>query len=61
MIGEEKVVEVDLAGLVIADEVSIAVVDGVEGEAGEIHGYEIEVHALDADSLRSYLLRLKFS
>ena len=48
MIGEEEVIEVDLARLVIIDEVSVGAVDGVEGESGEIHGYEIEVHAFDA-------------
>lgn len=34
MVTEQQIVEVDLASLVFADEVAVAVVDGVEGEAG---------------------------
>lgn len=49
VVGEEEVVEVDLSGLVGADEVAVGAVDGVEGEAGEVHGHEVEVHALDAE------------
>lgn len=49
VVGEEEIVQVDLARLVVVDEVSIAVVDGVEGESGEVHGYEVEVHALDTE------------
>ena len=48
VVGEEDVVEVDLARLVVADEVAVGVVEGVESEAGEVHGHKIEVHALDA-------------
>lgn len=61
VVGEEEVIEVDLAGLVVAYEVAVAVVNGIEGESGEVHGHEIEVHALDADCSGRYLLRLKFS
>lgn len=45
MVTEQQIVEVDLASLVFADEVAVAVVDGVEGEAGQVHGNEIEIHA----------------
>ena len=48
VVGEEEVIEVDLSGLVLVDEVAVGAVDGVEGEACEVHGHEVEVHALDA-------------
>lgn len=48
VIGEQQVVEVDLSGLVLVDEVAVGAVDGVEGEACEVHGHEVEVHAFDA-------------
>lgn len=48
VVGEEQVVKVDLPGLVGVDEVAVGAVDGVEGESGEVHGHEVEVHSLDA-------------
>lgn len=50
VIGEEDVVEVNLACLLVVDEIPIGVVDAVEQEAGEVHGYEVEVHALDTEN-----------
>jgi hypothetical protein len=46
MVGEEDIVEIDFASLLVVDEVAVCVVDAVEQEAGEIHGDEIKVHAL---------------
>ena len=60
VVGEEDVVEVDFACLIVADEVAVGVVEGVEGESGQIHGHEIEVHALDACFNGGYLFLLKF-
>lgn len=61
MISEENVIKVDLACLVWINEVAIGVVDGVEEEASQVHGNEIEVHAFDAGWGTGYLLCLKFS
>lgn len=51
MIGEENIVEIDFASLLVIDEVSVSVVDTVEQEAGKIHGYKIEVHSLDTKDI----------
>ena len=48
MIGEQEVVKVNFTRLIIANEVAVCAVNGVEGEASKIHCHEIEVHALDA-------------
>ena len=61
VVSEEHIVEVDVAGFGFADEVALSVVDGVEHEAGEVHGHEVKVHSLHADSGGKYLLFLKFS
>ena len=47
VIAKKKIVEVYFSCLVLADEVSIAIIDGVESKASEIHSNEIEVHAFD--------------
>lgn len=60
MVSEENIIEVDFASLILVDEVTIRIVDGVESKAGQVHGYEIEVHAFDARWGEEYLLRLKF-
>ena len=46
MICKENIVEINFSGLGVIDKVAVSVVDTVEQEAGEVHGNEIEVHAL---------------
>ena len=60
MVGEDNIVEIDFASLIVADEVTVWVVKRVESEAGEVHGYEIKVHAFDAELREWYLFLLKF-
>jgi hypothetical protein len=48
MVCEEDIIEIDFSGLGVIDKVAIGVVDTVEQEASEVHGYEIKVHALNA-------------
>lgn len=44
---KEDIIKIDFACLFIADKIPVGVIDTVEQEACEIHGHEIEVHALD--------------
>jgi len=50
MVGKEKIIEIYLSCLISVCEISIRTVYGVECEAGQIHRYEVEVHALNARS-----------
>lgn len=47
MVREQEIIQIDLSSLVWIDEIPVGAVDGVEGETGQVHGYEIEVHAFD--------------
>ena len=61
VVGEEDIIKIDFASLLVIDEIPIGIVDGVESESCKIHSNEIEVHALDTTEGEWYLLRLKFS
>lgn len=61
VVGEDDIVEVHMSGLIAIDEVAVSIVQGVEDEAGQVHGNEVEVHALNTTSYCAYLLRRKFS
>jgi len=49
VISKEEIIEIYLSGLISIDEISKSAIDGVEGEACEVHGYKIEVHSLNAE------------
>jgi len=49
VVGEEEIIEIYLSGLISVDEISKSAIDGVKGEACEVHGYEIEVHSLNTE------------
>ena len=48
MIGEQEVIEIDLPCLILTYEIAVCAIDGVEREASDVHGHEVEVHTLDA-------------
>ena len=47
MEGKEQIIEIYLSCLCGIDEISIAAVYWIEGEACDVHGYEIEVHSFN--------------
>lgn len=59
MVCEEQIVKIYLTSFFRTDKVALRAIDGVEHEASEVHGYEIEVHSLNTASLWGYLLTLK--
>lgn len=56
MIGEEYIVEVNLSGLILIEEIALCIIDRIEEEPSKIKFHEIKIHSLHTTITKPLLL-----